>query len=105
MRRPKLGDDRGETLLELVISILILGICVVAIGTSITLSVKMSAVHRAQSTASRFLHNYAEALQSSYLPCDGCSTQPDYVTPLAPPAGFKPPTEAVSYWEGTQFTA
>src|SRR6266536_5937583 len=102
-KRQRISDDDGETLLELVIAILILGICVVAIGTGIALSVKMSGVHRAQSTAQAFLHNYAETLESQYQACDGCASDPDYVSGLPTPSGFSAPTEAVSYWNGTTF--
>lgn len=104
-RRLDISDDRGESLLELVIAILILGICVVAIGTGIALSVKMSAVHRAQSLAQEFLHNYAETIGSGYQPCNGCATDPDYVNGLPTPNGFGAPTESVSYWDGTAFKA
>ncbi len=99
-------SERGDTLLELIVAIAILGVCVVAIGSGIVLSVKMSAIHRAQATAQQFLHNYAEALQSpsAYIPCNGCTSPPDYVSPLPPPDGFETPIEAVSYWGGTSFS-
>jgi type II secretory pathway pseudopilin PulG len=94
-------EDRGETLLELVISITILGVCVVAIGTGIALSIKTSAIHRAQATASAFLHNYAAALQNSYRPCIG-GNPPDYVSIAglaAPSAEFSAPTATVRFWD------
>jgi len=108
--RGRVADDRGETLLELVISIMILGVCVVAIGSGIALSVLMSDVHRKQSVASEFLHNYAETLRgSTYLTCSG-ATPPNYVTtyntnlPLPPNGGPWTLTQKkVQFWDGSQF--
>jgi type II secretory pathway pseudopilin PulG len=100
--RPAAGarGDQGETLLELIMAIVILGVCVVAIGTGIALSVKVSAIHRDQATASAFLHNYAESLQDTYTACDG-ATPPDYVAvgSLVAPPTFSPPVAAVKFWD------
>src|SRR4051794_38013316 len=102
--RAAVSDERGETLLELVIAIVILGVCVVAIGSGIAVSVKVSGIHRDQSTAGAFLHNYAETLQapSAYAPCTSAST-PNYVTnlSLAPPGAFQSPTATVTYWNNS----
>jgi type II secretory pathway pseudopilin PulG len=95
MLRRLRSDDRGETLLELVVAITILGVCVVALGSAIVLSVKTSAIHRAQATADAFLHNYAETLQSSYAAC------PNYASQLVAPSGFQPPSVAVKSWDAT----
>jgi type II secretory pathway pseudopilin PulG len=99
----RLGDD-GETLLELLVAITILGICVVAIGTGIFLSVKLSAIHRGQSTADAFLHDYAETVQGHYQ-CSGTGA-PNYVTALglATPTGFNAPTATVKFWNPTTLT-
>jgi type II secretory pathway pseudopilin PulG len=100
-RRPDVESERGDTLLELIVAIAILGVCVVAIGAGITLSVKMSTIHRNQATANAFLHNYAESLQSSYATCSGGAALPDYTTGLPVPSGFVAPTAAVSVWDAT----
>jgi type II secretory pathway pseudopilin PulG len=99
-------DDQGETLLELVMAILILGICVVAIGTGIVLSVKMSDVHRKQAVAQEFLHNYAETTQAStYQPCTGVG---NYATGLPTPPNGGPwavSQKSVLFWDGASFTS
>lgn len=101
------GDDgeRGETLLELVIAIMILGFCVIAIGSGIAVSVKISDINRSQSLASEFLHNYAEQIQSrTYQPCTAGS--PNYVSGLTtPPNGdtWTISQPAVKYWNGSAF--
>ena len=98
-RKPPEGAERGETLLELIIAIAILGVCVVAIGSGIAVSITISAIHRNQATAQDSLHNYAELLQSSYTPCTATAT-PNYVGSLAQltPPGFATPTAVVDYW-------
>ncbi len=78
-------------------AIMILGVCVVAIGSGIALSVTISAVHRNQATAQDSLRNYAETLQNSYTPCTATST-PNYATSLVAPPGFAAPTVVVDYW-------
>jgi type II secretory pathway pseudopilin PulG len=98
--RRRVEGDRGETLLELIIAILILGTCVVAIGAGITTSVKMSAIHRDQATAGAFLHNYAEGLQSLYPACSS-SIATDYTGSLAAPTGFTPPSATIKFWDPT----
>jgi type II secretory pathway pseudopilin PulG len=99
-RHRRIEADRGDTLLELIVAIAILGVCVVAIGAGITLSIKMSTIHRNQATANAFLHNYAETLQSSYPVCSG-SIASDYTGSLAAPSGFTSPAATVKFWDPT----
>jgi type II secretory pathway pseudopilin PulG len=96
---PTARDDAGESLLELVVAIAIVGVCVVAIGAGMVLSIKISSIHRAQATADAFLHNYAETLQGQYSPCTAGSS-PNYAAALAAPAtdGLTAPTATVTYW-------
>lgn len=102
LARVRAADDRGETLLELIIAIMILGVLVVAVGSGIAVSVKVSGLHRMQSTAGAFLHNYAETLQGAgtYTKCTASST-PNYASALAaPPDGsFNDPSATVVYWD------
>lgn len=102
VRRRLARQDRGETLIEILVSIAIMGICILSIGSMMVLSIKISAVHRAQATAGQFLHNYAESIQSAYQPCTN-SVSPDYAATLVAPAHFNPPTATVKYWNGAAF--
>lgn len=95
------SDDAGESLIEIMLTIFILGVCAVAIGAGITLSVKISGVHRKQALAGEFLHNYAESLQNSYRTCTG-GVPPNYVSIgglTAPNASFSAPTATIKFWD------
>jgi type II secretory pathway pseudopilin PulG len=98
-------EERGESLLELVIAIALMGVAVVAVMSGLTTTVLMSDVQRKQATAVATVRNYAEALQQ-YV-ADGhyvaCATASSYAVPgFAPPAGFtaKVVSGSVQYWTG-----
>ena len=99
-KRPGSNDD-GETLIELIIAVAIMGITVVAIVGGFATSILMSDIHRKQATAGAYLRNYAEALQGSYVSCSSPGTAPNYGATLAPPTGFDPPTTTVRFWDNT----
>lgn len=97
--------ERGESLLELVVAIALMGVAVVAVMSGLTTTVLMSDVQRKQATAVATVRNYAEALQQ-YV-ADGhyvaCATASSYVVPgFSPPAGFtaKVVSGSVQYWTG-----
>lgn len=110
LRRDALASvraDRGETLIELLVTVVILGITVVAIVGGIGVGIRMSDIHRKQATAGAYVRNYAEAVQSS-VAAGG------YVACLPPStAGFTVPTGytasvvggSVRSWNGTAWTA
>lgn len=79
------SNDTGETLIELLMAIAIMGIAVVAIVGGIATSILMSDIHRKQASAGAFVRNYAEAvtgnydtsaLPESYLPSEVGFTEP-----------------------------
>ncbi|MEU4394636.1 type II secretion system protein [Kribbella sp. NPDC023855] len=97
--------ERGESLLELVVAIALMGVAIVAVMAGLTTTVMLSDVQRKQATASSVVRNYAEALQQfvasgHYVACAGAGS---YVVPgFAPPAGFTARVVAGSlrYWTG-----
>jgi type II secretory pathway pseudopilin PulG len=105
-RHPSPAADRGDTLLELLIAVTIMGIAVVAIVSGLVTAIVMSDVHRKQTTAGSSLRDYAEAVEamvaaspSSYT---SCATTTTYATPTgyAAPAGYTARVTAVRYWYG-----
>ncbi len=61
-RLPPGSDDTGETLIELIIAMAIMGVTVVAIVGGIATTILMSDVHRKQATAGSYVRSYAEAV-------------------------------------------
>jgi prepilin-type N-terminal cleavage/methylation domain-containing protein len=103
-RRHPIDADRGDTLLELLVAITILGVCVVAIASGIAGSVRISAIHRSQATAGDWLHLSAEYLQSQYMPCTAGSPM-SYASKLSPPLGYvSPATAPVMFWDDANGT-
>ena len=103
-RRVGFEKESGETLVELIVSITILAIVAVAIGTAITVSVLVSDQHRKQTVASEFLHNDAEVLQSIYQPC---STSLNYVSQFSSaftsPQGYSLSQTGIKFWSGSSW--
>jgi type II secretory pathway pseudopilin PulG len=96
------GDSRGETLVELLISMTILGITVVALVTGIGTSIVVSDTHRKEAVDAAVVRSYAESIEasvaaapSSYVPCPTLTT---YGSTFAAPAGYTPAVTAVTYW-------
>jgi Tfp pilus assembly protein PilV len=100
-------DERGETLLEVLLAVAIMGVAVVAIMAGLSTSVLMSDIHRKQATTAATVRAYAEAIQHSvadgkYVACAGPSS-------YAVPAGFDAPDGyaatvvggSLRYWNGT----
>lgn len=88
--RRTIRTDRGESLIELVVAIGIMGVAVVAIASGITASIMMSDFHRKQSTAGSYVRSFGEAIQNTaanggYVDCAG-------TTAYATPAGFSLPS-------------
>lgn len=103
--------DKGETLIELVAAIAILGVCVVAIGSGIVLSIKISDMHRSETTANAYVRSYAEAIENTVANStwQGCSANS---ATYQSPAGFALPSSSqytasvsnIQFWNGSAFT-
>jgi type II secretory pathway pseudopilin PulG len=98
-------DDRGDTLIELVLAVAIMGVVMVAVLGAVVTAVVMSDTHRDQATAGAAARNYAEAIQTmvaggGYVDCAGESA-------YAAPGGFSVPTGytasivsgSMGYWD------
>jgi type II secretory pathway pseudopilin PulG len=94
---PSVRDERGETLLELIVALGILGIAVVAVASGIAVSVVASGRHRDEANAGTYLHNYAEQVSARYTSCGASAPS------LAAQTGFQAPSLSIKYWAGTAF--
>jgi type II secretory pathway pseudopilin PulG len=97
-------DDRGETLIELIVALAIMGITVVAIVGGIATGIVMSDIHRKQATAGAVVRQYAEAIENDVAAGGGyrASCTPAYAA-FAAPTGYVPQIFAVSFWNGSSF--
>jgi len=73
-RRPGWVDDRGETLVEVLVAVVILGVAGVAVVAGLQMSVAASDIHRKETTGGAYARSYAEAIQEyvaagHYAPC------------------------------------
>lgn len=62
-RRTRLRDEQGETLVEVLVAVLILGVAGVAILAGLQLSITTSDIHRKQTTGGAYARSYAEAIE------------------------------------------
>lgn len=98
-------EDRGETLIELLMSLTIIGIAMIAIVGAMTTGILVSDRHRKQAIAGAAVMSYAEsvkqAVKSGYQP----SCAPTYGSSFTVPDGYTNSIVAgtVSFWTGTGF--
>jgi prepilin-type N-terminal cleavage/methylation domain-containing protein len=102
-----MADDRGETLLELLIAVVIMGVAVVAVAGALVNSVQLSDVHRKQATAAAAVRDYGEAITNAvagggYVACAGPGS---YATGFAVPSGYAKSVVSVRYWNGSAWQA
>jgi type II secretory pathway pseudopilin PulG len=94
-------DERGETLLELVITLLIMGTVIVALLAGIATAFSSSDINKKEIGVEVVLHSYAEAVMGATY--NGCSV-PTGITYTAP-AGYGVSTPVVTgCYDGTSTT-
>ena len=106
IRRSPQRGERGETLVELVISIAILGVAAVAILAGMLLSVQSSDMHRKQATGGAYVRSFAEAVQNyvdsnGYKACTTAASAYAGVTVPDLPTGYTPTVTNVRSWNGS----
>jgi prepilin-type N-terminal cleavage/methylation domain-containing protein len=106
-------DDRGETLVELVVAIAILGIAAVAILGGLMVSTQTSTIHRNSATSGAYVRSFAEAIQADvdqngYKSCSNAvNPTTGYVAVAVPdlPAPYTKAVTAVQSWNGSTWGA
>jgi Tfp pilus assembly protein PilV len=106
-RARRRGDERGETLLELLVTVTIMGIAFVGILAGIGTTFMATDSHRQEATAETVLRNYAERLQDpTGVPYVNCATTAANYTSVngftvpATPAGWTAVVTTLLYWQG-----
>lgn len=103
MTGPTPRRDAGETLVELLMTVVILGIATAGISGALLVSTKASALHQQQALAQNALRSWAEQVGAgAYTPCAAAGS---FGAPSpALPTGLTAAVSAVQYWNGTAFT-
>jgi type II secretory pathway pseudopilin PulG len=84
--RTRRNDERGDTLLEVVLALIIISVVVGAFFASFTTASSASTKQRDLVTADAILRNYAEAVKSAVR--DSCNNFATYTPAYAAPPGF-----------------
>ena len=106
IRRIPQHGDRGETLVELVVAIAILGIAAVAILSGLMMSIQTSVMHRNDATGGAYVRSFAEAIQTEvdnngYKTCANAASGYAGVTVRDLPSGYTTSVTAVHSWNGS----
>ncbi len=103
------SKDSGETLIELIMAVAIMGVVVVGIVGGIATTILMSDIHRKQATAGSYVRSYAEAV-GTYVGVPGNFDPTTSPSALQKQVGFAAPTgfaatvtPPVRCWNGTTF--
>jgi Tfp pilus assembly protein PilV len=103
---PPPRDDRGESLIEILLSITILGIAVIAIVAAMGTSILASDLRSKQARSETFLRNWVESIATPDTPYVECATPGAAGYSAANlgasvPAGYTATITAISYWNGS----
>lgn len=89
--------DTGTTLVELVVTVAILGVAFAAILGGMSTSSIASDQHRKQATAETVLRSLAESVKRQPYTCPGAYTAGQ----ITVPAGYVASVDQVQYWDGS----
>ncbi|SDP25402.1 hypothetical protein SAMN04515671_3430 [Nakamurella panacisegetis] len=103
------NGERGESLIELLVALTLLGLAVVAIVSGLATGVVLSDVHRKEATAGAEVRSFAEMIDKTVAGGGGgyvaCATTGTYTSGYVPPAGYLSAVTAVAYWTGTTWSS
>jgi type II secretory pathway pseudopilin PulG len=107
-RRTSPRDDAGETLIELLVALMVIGTAVTAILGALVVAVNSSVLARNQTRVQAALRSWAEQVAAvgdtgtyRYVPCAAPSAFP---APDVVPSGFTATVTSVEYWTGDAWT-
>jgi hypothetical protein len=101
VRRRGPADDRGETLVELLVAIIIMGTASIAVVGGLASGILMSTVHRRQATMAVKLNEYADLIENTVTNSGYRECADETAYPV--PAGFPGPPYLVEVERPVQF--
>lgn len=101
-------DEAGETLVEVLVTVVILGLAGVAILAGVELSVKSSTIGRNEATGGSYVRSLAEVIQEN-VAAGGYATCGGYVTDSAKsragiPSTYTATQSSAQVWNGSSWT-
>lgn len=109
--RRRSRDDGGETLIELIVALSILGIAAVAILAGVMTSIRASTLHRNEASGGTYVRSFAEAIQNhvdtsgGYASCGSAATVYEGVVVPSLPSGYTKKVTDVQSWTGSVWGA
>jgi len=96
-------DERGETLVELLATVVIIGTAVLSVLAAIGVAITASDANSKQVTALTVARNYAEAIQAAaYVPCATAASYSPAAVSYTAPTGFTATiVGGLGYYDGT----
>jgi prepilin-type N-terminal cleavage/methylation domain-containing protein len=95
------GSEAGFSLIEILITITIVGVTFTALLGGMLVSITSSALHRKEATADSVARDAAEwvkdSVQNPYRPCNASYSLNGFTVP----SGFSASITGVEYWNGT----
>lgn len=96
-REAPLEAETGATLVEVLLTVVIVGVAFAVIVGGIGTSVLVSDIHRKQATAGATLRSFAEAVKTEpYVACATTASYPGAV--ITPPSGYTKAVTGVRFW-------
>jgi hypothetical protein len=103
-------DDRGETLVELMVTLVVLSTAVIALVIGIGAAVNVSDIHRKQATAGAYVRDFADSVESyvtgsatvatGYTPCTTATiTTYQSVYTIPDPTHYAATVAGLAYWD------
>ncbi|MDX6200220.1 MAG: hypothetical protein QOJ79_3371 [Actinomycetota bacterium] len=94
--------DRGETLIEILISLVIMGLAMTALLTGLAAASRTAGLHRDEADANTYVVQLAEQLKAVTYDTT-CAASPYSLTGVVPGA-WPAPTATVKYWDAAAGT-
>jgi prepilin-type N-terminal cleavage/methylation domain-containing protein len=105
--RSEFADDRGASLIEVLVAVVVLGTAGVAAIGSLYTSIRVSDVHRDQATAAAVAGDYSERIAGA--PDLGCAsaaaTYASVASQVDIPAGYSADVDPIEWWTGSGWGA
>jgi len=107
--RLAMREDRGDTLIEVLIAVAIVAITAAALIGTVLMSITASSEHRSLAVNDTVLKSYAAEAQNMIQRQANFQTScpASYVVslPAGLPTGYTAGISAIQYWDGTSFTS